>query len=135
MSRFYNYERNLTFTKQLQRFILFFFFCGSLLFISTVFFSDKFVWNTISFIKFTAIIFLIKAGVLTVLFKLRKRTPLFQENILVHNSELGDNFIKDVVDLKRTGFNIYRADKTLFEETSVDQLEQTIQLKYLVNRI
>jgi putative colanic acid biosynthesis UDP-glucose lipid carrier transferase len=46
---------------------------------------------------------------------------------LVHNSELGKNFIKDVVDLKRTGFNIYRADKTLFEETSVDQLEQTIQ--------
>ena len=127
MSRFYNYERNLTFTKQLQRFILFFFFCGSFLFITTVFFSDKFVWNTISFIKFTAIIFLIKAGVLTILFKLRKRTPLFQENILVHNSELGKNFIKDVVDLKRTGFNIYRADKTLFEETSVDQLEQTIQ--------
>jgi putative colanic acid biosynthesis UDP-glucose lipid carrier transferase len=127
MSRFYNYERNLTFTKQLQRFILFSFFWGSLFFLATLFFSDKLVWNTIAFLKFTASIFLIKAVALIALFKLRKRTPLFQENILVHNSDSGNNFIKDVQELKRTGFNIYEADKTLFEETSFHQLEQSIQ--------
>ena len=127
MSRFYNYERNLTFTKQLQRFILFSFLWGSLLFLATLFFSDEFVWNTIAVIKTSANIFLIKAVALIVLFKLRKNTPLFQENILVHNSDSGQNFIKDVHELKRTGLNIYEADKTLFEETSFDQLEQTIQ--------
>ena len=127
MSRFYNYERNLTFTKQLQRFILFSFLWGSLLFLATLFFSDEFVWNTIAVIKTSASIFLIKAVALIVLFKLRKNTPLFQENILVHNSDSGQNFIKDVHELKRTGLNIYEADKTLFEETSFDQLEQTIQ--------
>ena len=127
MSRFYNYERNLTFTKQLQRFILFSFLWGSLLFLATLFFSDEFVWNTIAVIKTSGSIFLIKAVALIVLFKLRKNTPLFQENILVHNSDSGQNFIKDVHELKRTGLNIYEADKTLFEETSFDQLEQTIQ--------
>jgi len=127
MSRFYNYERNLTFTKQLQRFILFSFLWGSLLFLATLFFSDEFVWNTIAVIKTSASIFLIKAVALIVLFKFRRSIPLFQENILVHNSDSGQNFIKDVHELKRTGLNIYEADKTLFEETSFDQLEQTIQ--------
>jgi putative colanic acid biosynthesis UDP-glucose lipid carrier transferase len=127
MSRFYNYERNLTFTKQLQRFILFSFLWGSLLFLATLFFSDEFVWNTIAIIKTSSNIFLIKAVALIVLFKFRRSIPLFQENILVHNSDSGQNFIKDVHELKRTGLNIYEADKTLFEETSFYQLEQTIQ--------
>ncbi|MAW16940.1 MAG: hypothetical protein CMC89_03370 [Flavobacteriaceae bacterium] len=127
MSRFYNYERNLTFTKQLQRFILFTFIWGSLFFLATLFFSDKFVWNTISFIKLTVIIFFIKAVSIIVLFKLRKSASLFQENILVYNSDSGNNFIKDVHELKRTGFKIYEADKTIFEETSFDKLEKIIQ--------
>jgi putative colanic acid biosynthesis UDP-glucose lipid carrier transferase len=127
MSRFYNYERNLTFTKQLQRFILFSFLWGSLLFLAALFFSDELVWNTIAVIKTSASLFLIKALAVLVLFKLRKSVPLFQEKILAYNADSGTNFIKDVRDLKRTGYNIYEADKTLFEEPSFDQLEQTIQ--------
>ena len=127
LSRFYNYERNLNFTKQLQRFILFSFFWVALFYLVTLFFSDKLVWNTLAVINFTVSLFLIKALAVIVLFKLRKSVPLFQEKILVYNADSGTNFIKDVRDLKRTGFNIYEADKTLFEETSFDQLEQTIQ--------
>ena len=127
LSRFYNYERNLNFTKQLQRFILFSFFWAAFFYLATLFFSDKLVWNTLAVINFIVSLFLIKALAVIVLFKLRKSVPLFQEKILVYNADSGTNFIKDVRDLKRTGFNIYEADKTLFEETSFDQLEQTIQ--------
>lgn len=127
MSRFYNYERNLTFTKQLQRFILFSFFWLVAFYLVTFIFFDTFAWNTLALICFIATVFLIKAVALIVLFKLRRNIPLFQENILVHNSDTGQNFIKDVYELKRTGLNIYEVDKTLFEETSFDQLEQTIQ--------
>ena len=127
LSRFYNYERNLNFTKQLQRFILFSLFWAAFFYLATLFFSDKLVWNTLAVINFTVSLFLIKAFAVIVLFKLRKSVPLFQEKILVYNADSGTNFIKDVRDLKRTGFNIYEADKRLFEETSFDQLEQTIQ--------
>ena len=127
LSRFYNYERNLNFTKQLQRFILFSFFWAAFFYLATLFFSDKLVWNTLAVINFTVSLFLIKALAVIVLFKLRKSVPLFQEKILVYNADSGTNFIKDVRDLKRTGFNIYEADKRLFEETSFDQLKQTIQ--------
>jgi putative colanic acid biosynthesis UDP-glucose lipid carrier transferase len=127
LSRFYNYERNLNFTKQLQRFILFSIFWAAFFYLATLFFSDKLVWNTLAVINFTVSLFLIKALAVIVLFKLRKSVPLFQEKILVCNGDSGTNFIKDARDLKRTGFNIYEADKRLFEETSFDQLEQTIQ--------
>ena len=124
LSRFYNYERNLNFTKQLQRFILFSFFWGALFFLATRFFSDILVWNTTAVIKFILSVFLIKAIAVIALFKLRQRSSLFQENILVYKADSGTNFIKDVRDLKRTGFNIYEADETLFEESSLDQLVQ-----------
>ena len=126
LSRFYNYERNLNFTKQLQRFILFSFFWGAFFYLATLFFSDKLVWNTLAVINFIVSLFLIKALAIIVLFKLRKSVPLFQEKILVYNGDSGTNFIKDVRDLKRTGFNIYEADKTFFEENSFDQLEKKI---------
>ena len=125
LSRFYNYERNLNFTKQLQRFILFSFFWSTLFFLATRFFSDIVVWNTTAVIKFILSAFLIKAIAVNALFKLRQRSSLFQENILVYKADSGTNFIKDVRDLKRTGFNIYEADETLFEESSLDQLVQT----------
>ena len=125
LSRFYNYERNLNFTKQLQRFILFSFFWGALFFLATRFFSDILVWNTTAVIKFILSVFLIKAIAVIALFELRQRSSLFQENILVYKADSGTNFIKDVSDLKRTGFNIYEADETLFEESSLDQLVQT----------
>jgi putative colanic acid biosynthesis UDP-glucose lipid carrier transferase len=124
LSRFYNYERNLNFTKQLQRFILFSFFWSILFFLATRFFSEIVVWNTTVVIKFILSAFLIKAIAVIALFKLRQRSSLFQENILVYKADSGTNFIKDVRDLKRTGFNIYEADETLFEESSLDQLVQ-----------
>lgn len=126
MSRFYNYERNLTFTKQLQRFILFSFIWLVAFYLASLIFFDTFAWNTLALIYFITTVFLIKAIAIIVLFNLRKSTSLFQENILVYNADSGINFIKDVRELKRTGFNIYEADKTLFEETSFDLLEQKI---------
>ena len=126
MSRFYNYERNLTFTKQLQRFILFSFIWLVAFYLAALIFFDTFAWNTLALIYFITTVFLIKAIAIIVLFSLRKSTSLYQENILVYNADSGIDFIKDVRELKRTGFNIYEADKTLFEETSFDQLEQKI---------
>lgn len=126
MSRFYYYERNLTFTKQLQRFIVFLsiwmasFYLGSLL-------VPKIIsWNLLEQLKILSVAFLLKAVSIVTLFKLRKSSLHYQQNILVYNSGACINFIQDVLQLKRTGLSIHKAQKELFKKSALDKLLQTV---------
>ena len=127
VTKLYHYERNLTYTKQFQRFIF-----SSALFLIIVYVASLIIANAISFsiyimAAFFAVVFITKAAAVSALFWLRKNVKSYQENILVYDSKTGKQFVRDVIDLKRTGYNITVADKQMFEENEFIKLIETVQ--------
>ena len=127
ISGLYNYERNLNYTKQLQLLIVFyviwvlFYTAGSLIFLSAI---EVPFYKTLLFFGF---IFVTKTITIMLLFVFRKRSPYFQEKILVYMDDTGKSFIRDVNQLKRTGYKIYEGEKTLFEKEKIRELKEMIQ--------
>ena len=126
ISRFYAYERNLTITKQLQRFILFSVFFAVFFYAVTLLSLQEVTWIPQVLVKSLITAFLLKAVAILTIFSLRKQTTAYQQNILVYNSGTGKNFIRDVRQLKRTGFQIYEAEKTLFRKESLERFKEKI---------
>ncbi len=126
ISRFYAYERNLTITKQLQRFILFSVLCAVFFYAVTLLSLQEVTWIPQVLVKSLITAFLLKAVAILTIFSLRKQTTAYQQNILVYNSGTGKNFIRDVRQLKRTGFQIYEAEKTLFRKESLESFKKMV---------
>lgn len=126
IAKFYHYDRNLTYTKQLQRFLLFSSIWVLMYFLVELFSTSLFVVNQSTVIGFLLIVFFSKAISISILFKLRKTSLAYQHNILVYNLGSAKSFISDVILLKRTGYNIYKAEKGLFDKKSIDLLKSTI---------
>lgn len=121
-AKLYYYERNITYTKQLQRFI---FFC---LLFSVLFYVYARIFLNIPFLSFMSVgffflaVFISKAISLSIVFWLRKKSKIFQKNILVYDSKVGKQFVQDINELKRTGYNPIICDKELFEEKAIEKL-------------
>lgn len=126
IAKFYHYDRNLTYTKQLQRFLLFSSIWVLMYILVELFSTSLFVVNQSTVIGFLLIVFFSKAISISILFKLRKTSLAYQHNILVYNLGSAKSFISDVILLKRTGYNIYKAEKGLFDKKSIDLLKSTI---------
>ncbi|MGB1079830.1 MAG: exopolysaccharide biosynthesis polyprenyl glycosylphosphotransferase [Flavobacteriaceae bacterium] len=127
VTKLYHYERNLTYTKQFQRFIF-----SSALFLIIVYVASLIIANAISFsiyimAVFFSVVFITKAAAVSLLFWLRQNVKSYQENILVYDSKTGKQFVRDVIDLNRTGYNITVADKQMFEENEFIKLIETVQ--------
>ena len=67
-------------------------------------------------------VFISKAISLSIVFWLRKKSKIFQKNILVYDSKVGKQFVQDINELKRTGYNPIICDKELFEEKAIEKL-------------
>ncbi|MGB0273832.1 MAG: exopolysaccharide biosynthesis polyprenyl glycosylphosphotransferase [Flavobacteriaceae bacterium] len=126
-AKLYHYERNLTYTKQLQRFIF-----SSAIFSLIVYIGNLIVANAITFSPyllavFFFVVFITKAIAVTLLFWLRQNVKLFQKNILVYDSKMGKQFVRDILGLKRTGYNITVVEKQLFEEKEEVKLKEILK--------
>lgn len=128
IAKFYSYERNLTYTKQLQRFLLFS-VLWALLFFLIQLISAPFAVNTSNVLFFYLLVFISKAISLSTLFKLRRTRLRYQQNILVYDSGSGKSFIEDVIQLKRTGLNLYKDKKELFDKKALSTLKTFIDKK------
>jgi putative colanic acid biosynthesis UDP-glucose lipid carrier transferase len=126
-AKFYYYERNLTYTKQLQRFLLFSVLWAVLFFLVEIIAPSLFLVNTKNALGFCFVVFFSKTISIVTLFQLRKSVLRYQQNILVYNSETGNRFIKDITQLKRTGYNICEAEKELFTKKSLEALKALVQ--------
>ena len=126
-AKFYYYERNITYTKQLQRFIfscllfLTFFYISVVTFLNSPFFPLK----SVGFFFLAA--FIAKAITLSIVFWLRKNSKTFQKNILVYDSKTGKQFVQDIKELKRTGYNPIISNKELFEEKAIEKLLDSVR--------
>ena len=126
-TKFYYYERNITYTKQLQRFIF-----SCLLFLP-LFYSSAVTFLNIPFFPFVSVgffflaVFIAKAITLSMVFWLRKNFKVFQKNILVYDSKTGKQFVQDIKELKRTGYNPIICNKELFEEKAIEKLLDSVQ--------
>ena len=129
VARLYYYDRNLTYTKQLQRFIFFCVLFYVLLFLSRFIFLNAALSTTYSIGLFFLVVFTTKAITISLLFWLRKNFNLFQRNILIYDSKTGKRFVQDIKDLKRTGYDPIIANKELFEENANDKLLDTVKKK------
>lgn len=127
-AKFYNFERNLTYTKQLQRFLLFS-VLWALLFFLIQLISAPFSVNANNVLFFYLVVFISKAISLGTLFKLRMSTSRYQQNILVYDSGSGKRFSKDINQLKRTGLNVFERKKELFDKKSSEALKTVIKEK------
>lgn len=126
-AKFYYYERNLTYTKQLQRFLLFSVLWAVLFFLVEIIAPSLFLINTKNALGFYFVVFFSKTISIVTLFQLRKSVLRYQQNILVYNSETGNRFIKDITQLKRTGYNVYKAEKEVFAKKSLEALKALVQ--------
>lgn len=129
IAKFYSYERNLTYTKQLQRFMLFSVFWWLFFMLILQLSPSLFVVNMSAVLNFYLTVFTTKALSIITLFQLRNTQPYFQQNILVYPSASGKNFIADVAQLKRTGYKIHQVEKTLLEKKSIKALKAFIETK------
>lgn len=125
-SKFYSYERNLTFSKQLQRYVV----CCAL-FMGIIYFVNLLVlaFNSLPLyplLLLVIIVFVLKAITIITLFYFRKNVALFQERILVYDSDRGKNFIDDINGLKRTGYKPNLVQKRLFSPESLEELRAKI---------
>lgn len=127
-AKFYHYERNLTYTKQLQRFLLFSVLCALLFFLIQLV-SARFVVNTSTALFFYLVVFISKAISLWTLFELRMTSSRYQQNILVYDSGSGKRFSEDINQLKRTGLNVIEVEKELFDNKSSELLKMVIKEK------
>lgn len=125
-AKFYHYERNLTYTKQLQRFLLFS-ALWALLFFLIQLIADPFVLKTRSALFFYLVVFGSKAISISALFKLRMTNSRYQQNILVYDSNSGKRFIRDVNQLNRTGLNAFESGKELFDKKEIGALKMFIE--------
>ena len=131
LSKFYYYERNLTYTKQLQRFFVFAVSWAVLFTLVKVTALALFTVKAKTVFGFLIVLFLSKAISLSSLFRLRKKALRFQQNILVYSSETGKRFVQDVLQLKRTGYSICEVEKGTFEKKSAEDLKTSIQKHHI----
>ena len=126
-TKFYYYERNITYTKQLQRFIFFCLLFSALFYISAVTFLNTpfFPLKSVGF-SFL-VVFIAKAITLSILFWLRKNSKIFQKNILVYDSKTGKQFVQDIKELKRTGYNPIICNIELFDEKAIEKLLDSVR--------
>ena len=129
VARLYYYERNLTYTKQLQRFIFFCVLFSTLFYISGFIFLNPTLLSIYSIVFFFLVVFTAKAITISLLFWLRKNFNLFQRNILIYDSKTGRRFAQDIKELKRTGYRPIIGNKKLFEVNAIDKLLDTVQEK------
>ena len=127
MAKFYHYERSLNYTKQLQRFIFSFVLFFIVGYVSKRIFLDASTPPLVLFGVFFLVVLVTKAVAISLLFWCRRKLKIFQKNILVYDSKTGKQFVQDVKDLKRTGYNIVVVNKQLFEEKNATKLTETIQ--------
>ena len=127
VAKLYYYERNLTYTKQLQRLTFSFGVFSIIICLGDLMLSKTITFSPLLLAAFFAVVFITKAAAVSLLFWLRQNVKSFQENILVYDSKTGKQFVRDVTDLKRTGYNMTVADKQLFEENEFSKLIETLQ--------
>ncbi|MGB0254641.1 MAG: exopolysaccharide biosynthesis polyprenyl glycosylphosphotransferase [Flavobacteriaceae bacterium] len=128
IAKFYNFERNLTYTKQLQRFLLFSLLWALLFFLIQLILAP-FEVNNSNVLFFYLVVFFSKAISLSTLYKLRSTRLRYQQNILVYDSDSGKRFINDIKQLKRTGLNLFVGEKELFDKKSLEALKIFINEK------
>ncbi len=131
-SKFYSYERNMTYVKQLQRVLLC--FCYFTLFSLPVILlalgqqlmSADITTILTSSASFFCVVALTKAVSITTLFRYRRKSHFFQQAILICDSSSGENFINDIIQLKRTGLKPHLLDKNLLEPQEFSRLQEKI---------
>ena len=127
VSKLYHYERNLTFTKQLQRYLLFCISWGLLIYSLAKLLVLPFSWGIVEAASFLTGVLILKGISVVILFRLRRFTALYQQRILVYDSSTGENFINDLQNLKRTGYISVKAEKHLFEKSATESLMSTLK--------
>ena len=126
-TKFYYYERNITYTKQLQRFLFSCLLFLPLFYTSAVTFLNTPFFPFVSVGFFFLAVFIAKAITLSMVFWMRKNFKVFQKNILVYDSKTGKQFVQDIKELKRTGYNPIICNKELFEEKAIEKLLDSVQ--------
>ena len=127
VSKLYHYERNLTFTKLFQRYLLFCISWGLLVYSLTKLLVLPFSWRIVEAASFLSGVLILKGISVVILFRLRRFAPLYQRRILVYESSTGENFINDLQGLKRTGYRAVKVKKQLFEKSAIETLMSTIK--------
>jgi putative colanic acid biosynthesis UDP-glucose lipid carrier transferase len=125
-AKLYYYERNLTYTKQLQRFIFSCALFSIINYLGSLFFSNVASLSPYVIGFFFLVIFVTKAITISMLFWLRQTSQTFQKKILVYDSKTGSRFIQDIQELKRTGYEPVIGNNELFEEKAIDKLKETV---------
>ena len=126
-AKLYHYERNLTYTKQLQRFIFSIALCSIFVYLMELIATGTISFSPFLLAVFFVVVFFAKAATISVLFWLRQNVKLYQKNILVHDSKIGKQFVQEISDLKRTGYNIKVVEKRLFEKKEEVKLKRILK--------
>ena len=126
-AKLYHYERNLTYTKQLQRFIFSIALCSIFIYLMELIAIGTISFSPFLLAVFFVVVFFAKAATISVLFWLRQNVKLYQKNILVHDSKTGKQFVQEISDLKRTGYNITVVEKRLFEKKEEVKLKRILK--------